>query len=113
MATGVSLAGLPAYATNMTRGIGMGWRGPCVNIGTTANDCLTSYPPAAPSIRGTVTATVMTISGGKTLVDPAGSRVDLFSASGGDEASLADGAPPLGFSNVPMGVHATAAEPWF
>lgn len=87
-----------------------------------------------------MTATVMTISGGKTLVDPAGSRVDLFSASGGDEASLADGATPLGFSHVPMGVHAirvvgtvnpqagtilaqdtivvrpsstTAAEPWF
>ena len=26
--------GLPAYTTNTTRGVGMGWRGPYVNIGT-------------------------------------------------------------------------------
>ena len=33
--------GLPAYTTSTTRGIGMGWRGPYVNIGTSANDYLT------------------------------------------------------------------------
>lgn len=128
--------GLPAYTTNTTRGVGMGWRGPYVNIGTSANDYLTDafgraytgassgqvrsagpdgiagnaddivYPPAAPAIGGTVTATVKTISGGKTLVDPAGYRVDLFYANGGVETSLADAAAPFSFSNVPMGVHA-------
>jgi prepilin-type N-terminal cleavage/methylation domain-containing protein len=128
--------GLPAYTTNTTRGVGMGWRGPYVNIGTTANDYLTDafgraytgastgqvrsagpdgiagnaddivYPPAAPTIAGTVTATVKTISGGKTLVDPAGYRVDLLYANGGVETSLADGVSPFSFSNVPMGVHA-------
>lgn len=128
--------GLPAYTTNTTRGVGMGWRGPYVNIGTSANDYLTDafgraytgassgqvrsagpdgiagnaddivYPPSAPIIGGTVTATVKTISGGKTLVDPAGYRVDLFYANGGTETSLADAAAPFSFSNVTMGVHA-------
>lgn len=128
--------GLPAYTTNTTRGVGMGWRGPYVNIGTSANDYLTDafgraytgassgqvrsagpdgvagngddivYPPAAPTIGGTVTATVKTITGGKTIVDPAGYRVDLFYANGGTETSLGDAAAPFSFSNVPMGVHA-------
>jgi general secretion pathway protein G len=127
---------LPLYTTSTTRGVGMGWRGPYVNIGTTANDYLTDafghpytgastgqvrsagpdgvagngddivYPPAAPPIRGTVTATVKTITVGKTIVDPAGYRVDLFYANGGVESSLADTAAPFSFSNVPMGVHA-------
>jgi prepilin-type N-terminal cleavage/methylation domain-containing protein len=127
---------LPVYTTSTTRGVGMGWRGPYVNIGSTANDYLTDafgraytgaasgqvrsagpdgvsgnaddivYPPAAPTIRGTVNATVKTITGGKTVVDPAGYRVDLFYANGGAEASLADAAAPFSFSNVPMGVHA-------
>jgi prepilin-type N-terminal cleavage/methylation domain-containing protein len=128
--------GLPAYTTSTTRGVGMGWRGPYVNIGTTANDYLTDafgraytgaasgqvrsagpdgisgnaddivYPPAAPVIGGTVTATVKTVTGGKTLVDPPGYRVELFYANSGVEASLADAAAPFSFSNVPMGVHA-------
>jgi prepilin-type N-terminal cleavage/methylation domain-containing protein len=127
---------LPGYTTSTTRGVGMGWRGPYVNMGTTANDYLTDafgraytgaasgqvrsagpdgisgnsddivYPPAVPTIGGTVTATVKTITGGKTIVDPAGYRVDLFYANGGVEASLADTAVPFSFSNVPMGVHA-------
>ena len=113
----------------------MGWRGPYVNIGTTANDYVTvafgrAYTgaasgqvrsagpdrvsgnaddivyPAAPTITGVVTATVKTITGGKTLVDPAGYRVDLFYANGGVDAALADTAAPFSFSNVPMGVHA-------
>jgi prepilin-type N-terminal cleavage/methylation domain-containing protein len=128
--------GLPEYSTNTTRGVGMGWRGPYVNIGTSANDYLTDafgraytgaatgqvrsagpdgvtgnaddivYPPAAPVIGGTVTATVKTIVDGKTIVDPAGYRVDLFYANSGAEASLADTAAPFSFGNVPMGVHA-------
>jgi len=128
--------GLPAFTTSTTRGVGMGWRGPYVNIGSTANDYLTDafgraytgassgqvrsagpdgvagnaddivYPPAAPAIGGTVTVTVKTITGGKTLVDPAGYRVDLFYANGGVETALADTASPFSFSNVPMGVHA-------
>jgi general secretion pathway protein G len=127
---------LPVYTTGTARAIGMGWRGPYVNIGTTANDYLTDafgraytgaasgqvrssgpdgvagnaddivFPPAAPAIAGTVTATVKTITGGKTIVDPPGYRVDLFYANGGVEASLADAAAPFSFSNVPMGVHA-------
>ena len=127
---------LPAFTTSTTRGVGMGWRGPYVNMGMTANDYLTDafgraytgassgqvrsagpdgvagtaddivYPPAAPAIGGTVTASVKTITGGKTLVDPAGYRVDLFYANGGVETSLADTAAPFSFSNVPMGVHA-------
>jgi general secretion pathway protein G len=127
---------LPAYTTSTTRGVGMGWRGPYVNIGTTAGDYLTDafgraytgassgqvrsagsdgvagnaddivYPPSAPTIAGTVTATVKTITSGKTIVDPAGYRVDLFYANGGVESSLADTAAPFSFSNVPMGVHA-------
>jgi hypothetical protein len=132
----VQRGGLPAYTTGTTRGVGMGWRGPYVNIGTTANDYLTDafgraytgaasgqvrsagpdgvfgnaddivYPPAAAVIGGTVTATVKTIMSGKTLVDPVGYRVDLFYANGGVEASLADATAPFSFSNVPMGVHA-------
>ena len=126
---------LPVYTTNTTRNVGMGWRGPYVNIGTSANDYLSDafghpytassgqvrsagpdgvsgnaddivYPPAAPTIRGTVTVTVKTIAGGKTLVDPVGYRVELFYANVGAEASLADAAAPYSFSNVPMGVHA-------
>jgi prepilin-type N-terminal cleavage/methylation domain-containing protein len=127
---------LPVYTTSTTRGVGMGWRGPYVNIGTSSDDYLNDafgrpytgaasgqvrsagpdgvagtvddivYPPAAPAIGGTVTATVKTITGGKTLVDPPGYRVDLFYASGGAEATLADTAAPFSFSNVPMGVHA-------
>jgi hypothetical protein len=49
---------------------------------------------------------VKTISGGKTAVDPAGYRVDVFYANGGVETSLADTAAPFSFSNKPMGVHA-------
>ena len=73
-------------------------------IANNADDIV--YPPAAPTIRGTVTATVKTIIGGKTVVDPAGYRVDLFYANGGVEAALGDTASPFSFSNVPMGVHA-------
>jgi hypothetical protein len=53
-----------------------------------------------------VTATVKTITGGKTIVDPAGYRVELFYANSGAEASLNDTVAPFSFSHVPMGVHA-------
>jgi prepilin-type N-terminal cleavage/methylation domain-containing protein len=127
---------LPVYATSTTRNVGMGWRGPYVNIGTSATDYLDDafghvytgassgqvrsagpdgisgnaddivYPPAAPMTVGTVTVTVKTILGGKTVVDPVGYRVVLFYANNGAEASLSDAASPFSFSNVPMGVHA-------
>ena len=126
---------LPVYATSTTRNVGMGWRGPYVNIGTSPNDYLNDafghayigassgqvrsagpdgvsgnaddivYPPAAPPTGGTVTVTVKTVSSGKTLVDPAGYRVELFYANSGAEASLGDVAAPFSFNSVPMGVH--------
>ena len=82
---------LPSYTTSTARGIGMGWRGPYVNSGTSTTDYLTDafgqdytgassgqvrsagpdgvfntaddivYPPSAPTIGGTVTVTVKTI----------------------------------------------------
>ena len=128
-------SGLPSYATGNIRSIGMGWRGPYVNSGTSANDyqrdafgrlyVLNSgqvrsygpdgianntddivYPPTAPAVTGTVAITVKTISGGKTVVDPAGYRVDLYYANGGTEAVVRDAARPFTFTNVPMGLHA-------
>lgn len=64
------------------------------------------YPPAAPTIVGNVAVTVKTISGGKTVVDPVGYRVDLFYASNGAELSVQDLASPFSFTNVHMGIHA-------
>lgn len=87
----VQQGGLPSYTTSTTRGIGIGWRGPYVNTGTSASDYLTDafghsytgassgqvrsagpdgvfntgddivYPPAAPVIGGTITVTVKTL----------------------------------------------------
>jgi len=101
-----SPGGLPSYSTSHIRSIGMGWRGPYINSGTSSTDyqrdafgrnyVLNSgqvrsygpdgiannsddivYPPSAPVVTGTVAITVKTISGGKTVVDPNGYRVDL------------------------------------
>jgi prepilin-type N-terminal cleavage/methylation domain-containing protein len=132
----VQAAGLPGYTTNTFRSVGMGWRGPYVNTGVTATDYLTDafgrsytgaasgqvrsagpdgvagnaddivYPPTAPAISGSVVVTVKTTTNNKTVVDPAGYRVELFYASSGAEASLTDTAAPFSFSNVPMGIHA-------
>ena len=132
----VQPGGLPAYTTSTVRNVGMGWRGPYVNAGESAADYLTDafgrpytgigtgqvrsagpdgaantaddivYPPAPPIITGTVTVTVRTIVSGKTVVDPAGYRVDLFYASNGQENAVSDAAGPYSFSNVPMGLHA-------
>ncbi len=60
----------------------------------------------APVLLGGVTVTVKTTSGGKTVVDPTGYRVDLFYASNGAEAFLSDTTTPFSFSNVPSGLHA-------
>jgi prepilin-type N-terminal cleavage/methylation domain-containing protein len=128
--------GIPGYTTNTFRNVGIGWRGPYVNTGTTATDYLTDafgrpytgvasgqvrsagpdrvagnsddivYPPTTSLIAGTVVVTVKTVVSNKTVVDPAGYRVDLFYASNGAEASLSDNAAPFSFSNVPMGIHA-------
>ena len=127
---------LPAYTTNTVRNIGMGWRGPYINSGTSTGDYLTDafgrdytgastgqvrsagpdgtlnnaddivYPPSAPTIDGDVTVTVKTIAGGKTVVDPTGYRVDLYYASNGAQTSVSDAGGPFTFSNVPMGLHA-------
>jgi general secretion pathway protein G len=128
-------SGLPSYATGNTRSIGMGWRGPYINSGTSPNDYQRDafgrnyvvnsgqvrsygpdgvannsddivYPPSAPVVTGTVAITVKTITGGKTIVDPAGYRVDLYYANGGTESVVADSASPFTFANVPMGLHA-------
>jgi general secretion pathway protein G len=127
---------LPGYTTSTFRSVGMGWRGPYVNTGVTANDYLTDafgrpysgatsgqvrsagsdgvpgnaddivYPPNTAAISGNVVVTVKTTTATKTVVDPTGYRVELFYPSGGAEASLSDTAAPFSFSGVPMGVHA-------
>lgn len=128
-------SGLPSYATGNIRSIGMGWRGPYINSGTSANDYQTDafgrvyglnsgqvrsygpdgianntddivYPPSTPAVTGTVAITVKTISGGKTVVDPGGYRVDLYYANAGVQAVVSDAAAPFTFSGVPMGLHA-------
>jgi general secretion pathway protein G len=127
--------GLPAYTTATTRRIGMGWRGPYVNAGTSASDYLTDafgrsytlssgqvrspgpdgiantaddivYPPSPPAVSGNVSATVKTVVTGKTVVDPNGYRVQLFYASNGAEQSVVNSTAPFSFTNVPMGLHA-------
>jgi type II secretory pathway pseudopilin PulG len=128
-------SGLPSYATGNIRSIGMGWRGPYVNSGTSANDyqrdafarlyVLNSgqvrsygpdgiannaddivYPPSAPTVTGSVSITVKTLQGQKVIVDPSGYRVDLYYVNSGVEASVSNAATPFTFSNVPMGLHA-------
>jgi general secretion pathway protein G len=132
----VERGSLPSYTTNTVREVGMGWRGPYVNIGTSPDDYLTDgfgqpytgaatgqvrsagpdgisgnaddivYPPAPPVVSGTVNVTVKTILKNKTVVDPDGYRVDLYYASNGSQAVLSDTVPPFSFANVPIGLHA-------
>lgn len=68
------------------------------------------YPPAAATIGGTVTATVKTTLGVKTVVDPAGYRVDLFYAEHGKEADVQDTSAPFTFTGVHAGVDAVRAR---
>jgi len=132
----VQRGSLPGYTINTTRSIGMGWRGPYINIGTSPDDYLLDgfgrpytgassgqvrsagsdgvmntaddivYPPAAPAITGTVTVTIKTVNGRRTLVDPNGYRVDLFYAGNGSENQVTNTNAPFTFTNVPMGIHA-------
>jgi prepilin-type N-terminal cleavage/methylation domain-containing protein len=128
----VQRGSLPAYTTNTARGIGMGWRGPYINIGASpadyALDAFTGassgqvrsagpdgvvntmddivYPPAAPAVTGNVTVTVKTITGGRTRVDPTGYRVDLLYPANGSEDDVSDTTGPFTFANVPIGIHA-------
>jgi hypothetical protein len=129
-------SGLPLFTTATFRSIGMGWRGPYVNTGASANDYLTDafgrpytgasagqvrsagsdgvagnaddivYPPAVAPISGNVVVTVKTVTNRKTIVDPTGYRVELLYANSGVEATLSDTSAPFSFSNVPMGLHA-------
>jgi general secretion pathway protein G len=135
----VQRGSLPAYTIDTTRNIGIGWRGPYVNIGTSQNDYLFDgfgraytgassgqvrsagadgvmntaddivYPPQAPVVSGNVTVTVKTVSGRRTVVDPSGCRVELFYATNGSEHAVSDNSSPFTFTNVPMGVHAIRA----
>jgi general secretion pathway protein G len=132
----VQRGSLPGYTIDTTRSIGMGWRGPYVNIGGSANDYLLDgfgrpytgassgqvrsagadgvmntaddivYPPAAPAVTGTVTVTVKTVKGRRTVVDPNDVRVELFYAANGSENRVSDSNAPFTFTNVPMGIHA-------
>jgi general secretion pathway protein G len=132
----VQRGSLPAYGTSTTRSVGMGWRGPYVNIGATPADYAVDafgrpytgassgqvrsagpdgaantgddivYPPSVPVVSGTVTVTVRTVTGRKTVVDPAGYRVELYYAQNGGEADVSDSSAPFTFTNVPMGMHA-------
>ena len=132
----VQPGGLPAYTTNNVRSVGMGWKGPYVNVGDSPTDYSTDafdsaytgaslgqvrsagpngtagdsddivYPPNPPVITGQVTVVLKTISGGKTVVDPANYDVKLYYASNGAEAVLTDSFGPFVFQNVPMGLHA-------
>ena len=130
-----SPGGLPAFTTTTQRNIGMGWRGPYINSGTSVTDYLTDAfgraymlssgqvrsagpdgvannaddilsPPSPPDVTGEVTVTIKTTAGAKTFVDPSGYRVDLYYPSNGAEASLTDASAPFSFNNVPMGARA-------
>lgn len=126
---------LPTYSTSTQGQVGMGWRGPYVNVGQSQTDYLTDafgrpytgatsgqirsagpdgtagnaddivHPPAPPVIFGRVSVTVKTIVANKTVVDPAGYDVTLYYSNGGIQASLLDPASPFVFDNVPMGLH--------
>ena len=128
--------GLPDYTTATPRNVGMGWRGPYVNIGTSATDYLTDgfgraytgastgqvrsagpdgvannaddivYPPSAPTVTGSLTVTVKWLQGQKITVDPADYRVDVYYAVNGAQAVVSDAAAPFTFANLPMGLHA-------
>lgn len=132
----VQPGGLPAYTTNTERSIGMGWRGPYVNIGTSPTDYLNDgfgrpytgassgqvrsagtdgivntaddivYPPLPPAVTGTIVVTVKTMQGNRIVVDPAGYRVDVFYASSGTQTSVSATMRPFSFANIPLGLHA-------
>jgi general secretion pathway protein G len=132
----VQRGALPSYTTTTTRGIGMGWRGPYINIGTSPNDYAFDgfgrpytgassgqvrsagpdgvtntaddivYPPAPPAVTGNVAVTIKTVTGNRTRVDLNGYRVELLYALNGSEAEITDNNAPFTFTNVPIGIHA-------
>lgn len=132
----VQASGLPPYTTNTVRSVGMGWRGPYVNVGTSSGDYLNDafgrpytgassgqvqsagpdgtpnnaddivYPPSAPAVTGEANITVKTTQGSRTLVDPANYQVDLYYASDGQERVVSQATGPFVFQNVPIGLHA-------
>jgi prepilin-type N-terminal cleavage/methylation domain-containing protein len=132
----VQPSGLPLHTVQTIRGVGMGWKGPYINRGTSATDYLTDafgrpytgasagqvrsagpdgvpgnaddivYPPRAPAIAGRVHVNVKTILDKKTVNDPDGYAVDLYYASAGVQSVVRDSSPPFRFDNVPMGLHA-------
>ena len=87
------------------RGGVLAWTGQSIAL-TCARWQASVLPPSAPTTTGNVTATVKTISGGKTVVDPAGYRIDLYYASSGAEQTVQSLTAPFSFANVPMGIHA-------
>ena len=132
----VQASGLPLYTTQTARGVGMGWKGPYLNLGGSATDYLTDgfgrpytgaptgqvrsagpdgiagnaddivYPLGPPDITGSVHVSLKTIVEKKTVNDPAGYVVDLYYSNGGTQSVVRDNNPPFRFDNVPMGLHA-------
>jgi prepilin-type N-terminal cleavage/methylation domain-containing protein len=132
----VQPAGLPAYTVQTVRGVGMGWKGPYIGTGASADDFLTDafgrpytgasagqvrsagpdgiagnaddivYPPAPMGITGRVHVSVKTMVGNKIVNDPAGYVVDLYYSNGGTQAVVRDSTAPFRFDDVPMGAHA-------
>jgi prepilin-type N-terminal cleavage/methylation domain-containing protein len=128
--------GLPSFRTDTVRGIGMGWRGPYVNTGESADDYLTDafgrpylgaasgqvrsagpdgvantaddivFPPSPPIVSGNITVTVKTMQSSKVIVDPDGYAVVVFYPDNGAEDWVGDGDDPFTFANVPAGIHA-------
>lgn len=130
-----SQSGLPSYTTDTVRNVGMGWRGPYINAGTSTSDYLTDafgraytlsagqirsagadgvlnnaddilYPPSAPDVTGDLTVTVKQQIAVKVIVDPIGYRVDVYYANNGAQATLSDTVAPFSFTNLPQGLHA-------
>lgn len=131
----VQSTGMPVYTTATQGNVGMGWRGPYVNVGNSAADYLTDawgraytgastgqvhsagpdgtagnsddivYPPSALVITGRVIVTVKTMQGNKIVVDPSGYSVALYYSNSGVQATLTDAASTFVFDNVPMGLH--------
>jgi prepilin-type N-terminal cleavage/methylation domain-containing protein len=130
-----TIGALPAFTTGTVRNVGMGWRGPYINAGSSASDYLTDafgraytlsagqvrspgpdgvvnnaddivYPPSPPDFTGEATVTVKQMVGAKVFVDPGGYRVDLYFAHNGVQTVLSDTTGAFSFNDVPMGYHA-------
>ena len=131
----VEPSGLPAYSVQ-TRGVGMGWKGPYINSGSSPSDYLLDafgrpysgastgqvrsagpdgiagtaddivYPAAVPVITGRVHVNVKQVVDKRIVNDPAGYVVDLYYSNGGAQAVVQDSSPPFRFDNVPIGLHA-------